>query len=361
MAQDPIPGQPAPSNVQSAAYPRINPDGTVTFRVRADAAQTVAVNLPDFGTVPLSKGEGGFWTGATATAVPAGFYYYTVNVDGFVSNDPGSQTFYGYARWGSALEVPDPAATFAATRDVPHGVVREQWYFSKSMNQWRRIRVYTPPDYDTSGGTRYPVLYLQHGNGENETSWTLQGRANFILDNLLADQRITPMIVVFENGMIPTTGAPAAGRGAGPATHAEFDAIVSRDLVPFIDATYRTQARRESRAIAGLSMGGGQAMRIGAYHLDQFASIGLFSAAVRNLDPATAYEGRLADTAAFNRQVRLLWIGVGRQDFLYDAVKATHENFEKAGIRHVWVETDGAHVWPVWRRYLADFAPLLFR
>ena len=348
--------------MQSAAYPRINADGTVTFRVRADAAHTVAVNLPDFGTVPLVKGEGGFWMGSTATAVRPGFYYYTVNVDGFVSNDPGSQTFYGYARWGSALEVPDPTATFAATRDVPHGVVREQWYFSKSMNQWRRIRVYTPPSYDTSGTMRYPVLYLQHGNGENETSWTLQGRANFILDNLLADKRIRPMIVVFENGMVPSTAAPAAGgRGGGPAAHAEFDAIVSRDLVPFIDASYRTEATRESRAIAGLSMGGGQAMRIGAYHLDMFASIGLFSPAVRNLDPATAYEGRLADAGAFNRQVRLFWIGIGRQDFLYDAVKTTHQNLEKAGIRHVWAETEGAHVWPVWRQYLADFAPLLFK
>jgi len=417
LAQTPAvsaPGTPAPSNVQGAAYPRINPDQTVTFRLRADAAQTVSVNLPDFGMVPLAKGDGGFWIGTTGKPVPPGFYYYTVNVDGFTGNDLGSQTYYGYNRYGSALEVPGPDSALWAARDVPHGVVREQYYFSKSMNEWRRIRVYTPPDYDKSGNTRYPVLYLQHGAGENETSWSHQGREGFILDNLLADKRIRPMIVVNENGVVPAatpaggaraagpapaptapvtpitapptratapaaagapagvangpvTGAPAGrgGRGGGGVmagnTFAEFDAIVSRDLIPFIDANYRTMANRASRAIAGLSMGGAQAMRLGVNHLDLFSAIGLFSPAVGNLDPATAYDGKLANAATFNKQVRLLWIGIGTEDFLYQGVKASHENLAKAGITHTWHETSGAHVWPVWRKYLAEFAPLLFR
>jgi enterochelin esterase family protein len=406
LAQAPDTGRPAPSNVQGAAYPRINADGTVTFRIRADNAHTVAVNLPDFGNVPLTKGEGGFWLGTTAAPVPPGFYYYTVNVDGFTSNDLGSQTFYGYSRYGSGLEVPGPDSALWSPRDVPHGVVREQYYFSKTMQAWRRIRVYTPPDYDTNRTARYPVLYLQHGAGENETSWTHQGHAGFILDNLLADKRIRPMIVVNENGVVPSAtpgraagpapappaapapaSPPAAGAAAGPAavpptppgaalppgraggrgatapanTFAEFDAIVSRDLVPFIDASYRTLAHRDSRAIAGLSMGGGQAMRIGLGHLDLFSAIGLFSPALRNLDPATAYEGRLKDAAAINRQLRLLWIGIGTTDFLYESVKVSHENLTRAGITHQWVETAGGHVWPVWRKYLAEFAPLLFK
>lgn len=163
-------GQPAPSNIQSGAFPRINADGTVTFRVRADEARTVSVNLPDFGTVALTKGDEGFWWGTSATPMPPGFYYYTVNVDGFASNDPGAQTYYGWNRWGSGLEVPGPQSALAQPRDVPHGVVREHWYFSKTMQQWRPIRVYTPPGYEADTALRYPVLYLQHGSGENQTS-----------------------------------------------------------------------------------------------------------------------------------------------------------------------------------------------
>jgi enterochelin esterase-like enzyme len=355
VAQAPA-GQPAPSNIQGGAFPRINADGTVTFRVRADEARTVSVNLPDFGTIALDRGDEGFWRGTTATPMAPGFYYYTVNVDGFVSNDPGSQTYYGWNRWGSALEVPGPQSALGAPRDVPHGVVREHWYFSKTMQQWRPIRVYTPPGYEADTGARYPVLYLQHGSGENQTSWTNQGRAQFILDNLLADGRIRPMIVVNENGMVP---APGGGRGGGGNTR--FDEIVVRDLVPFIDATYRTKADRESRAIAGLSMGGGQAMRIGVAHLDLFSHIGVFSSGLRNLDPATAYDGRLADASAFNGQVPLLWLGMGTEDSAYAALKATHETLEKAGIRHTWFESPGGHTWTVWRQHLVEFAPLLFR
>ncbi|MEO7192271.1 MAG: alpha/beta hydrolase-fold protein [Vicinamibacterales bacterium] len=382
LAQGAGTGQPAPSNVQGAAFPRINPDQTVTFRIRADNAQAVVVNLPDFGTVSLARGADGVWAGTTSKPVPPGFYYYTVNVDGFVSNDLGSQTFYGYGRYGSGLEVPGPDSALSSARAVPHGVVREQYYFSKTTSAWRRVRVYTPPDYDTNARARYPVLYLQHGAGENETSWSNQGHEAFILDNLLADKRIRPMIVVNENGVAlapvtapaaaspvapataPSATAPRAGgqgRSTGPNTFAEFDSIVARDLIPFVDATYRTTATRNARAIAGLSMGGAQALRLGVNHLDLFSAIGLFSPAVGNLDLATQYEGKLANAAAINRQLRLLWIGIGTEDRLYQGVKASHEALAKAGITHTWFEIPGSHVWPVWRRCLTEFAPLLFR
>jgi enterochelin esterase-like enzyme len=370
FAQAPPPGQPAPSNAPNAQYPRINPDNTVTFRIRADDAMSVRITT--LGPYDLVKGEDGFWTVTTKPLAP-GFYYYAVNVDGFTTTDPGSQAFFGYNRYGSAVEVPGSESDFFAPKDVPHGSVRQVWYFSKSTGAggaWRRVFVYTPPGYEANGNTRYPVLYLQHGAGENETSWMNQWHANFILDNAIAVGKIKPMIIVNENGLPPPGefgrgAAPAAGRGRGGALignrFAEFEAVVSNDLIPFIDRTFRTIPSRDQRALAGLSMGGAQTMRIGLDHTELFGSLGLFSPAIGNLDPAADYDGKLADAAAINKSVTLLWIGIGREDSLYAGVKASHENLEKAGIRHVWWETDGAHVWTVWRKYLLDFGSQLFR
>lgn len=354
-------GVPAPSNVPGAPFPRINADHSVTFRIKADDARKVTIANHE-----LTKGEDGYWT-YTSTPYQPGFYYYSVVVDGFTTTDPGSQTFFGYARQSSGLEIPGEESEFFAPKDVPHGAVRMQWYFSKTTGKWRRILVYTPPGYDEKTNLRYPVLYLQHGAGEDETGWSNQGHENFILDNLIAAGKAKPMIIVNENGTILSAGSGrgAAGRGGrggamigNPFT--EFDNVVSRDLIPFIDANYRTLADREHRALAGLSMGGAEAMRIGLNHLDLFARIGLFSPAIGNLDPATSYEGKLADAAAVNGQLRLLWIGIGTEDGLHDGVKASHDNLAKAGVKHVWVETGGAHTWTVWRKYLADFAPRLF-
>ena len=363
------PGRPAPSNAPNAQYPRINPDNSVTFRIRADAATSVRITI--LGPYDMVKGEDGFWTVTTKPLSP-GFHYYAVDVDGFITADPGSQAFFGYNRYGSAVEVPGPESDFFAPKDVAHGTVRQVWYFSKSTGTngaWRRVFVYTPPGYDEQRNTRYPVLYLQHGAGENETSWTNQGHANFILDNAIAAGTIKPMILVNENGLPPAgqtggraAGAPAArGRGGAMIANrfAELDAVMSRDLIPFIDRTFRTIASRDQRALAGLSMGGAQAMRIGLNHPELFASIGLFSPAIGNLDPAADYDGRLADAAAV-KSVKLLWIGIGREDPLLNGVRASHESLEKAGVRHVWSETDGGHVWTVWRKYLVDFGSRLF-
>lgn len=394
-AQTPDAGAPAPSNAPNSPFPRINPDRSATFRIRADAATTVTINIAGAQPLPMVKGDDGFWT-ATTQPLQAGFHYYSVVVDGFTGTDPGSQTFFGYNRMSSGLEVPGPESDFFAPKDVPHGVVRILWYYSKATppaGAWRRILVYTPPGYDTRTSERYPVLYLQHGAGENETGWTAQGHENFILDNLIAAGRARPMIVVNEYGgaLGPApgrAGTPAGARGApgAPATpgaaappnrgagapagrgraltdnpFTDLDAIVSRDLIPFIDATFRTRASAADRALAGLSMGGAQAMRLGVNHPELFSYIGLFSPAIANVDPAVDYNGRLADATAFNARTRLLWIGVGVEDSLLPGVRTTHENLQRAGITHVWAETPGAHVWTVWRKYLADFAPLLFR
>ena len=191
-----------------AQYPRIHPDNSVTFRIRADGAQKVTI-----GNDELVKGQDGFWT-VTTKPYSVGFHYYSVIVDGFTTTDPGSQTFFGYSRQSSAIEIPGPESDFFAPKDVPHGAVRVQWYSSKATNKWRRIFVYTPPGYDTRTNVRYPVLYLQHGMGEDETGWSNQGHENFILDNLIAGGKAKPMIVVNENGTVSGGGGTRSRRAA---------------------------------------------------------------------------------------------------------------------------------------------------
>jgi enterochelin esterase-like enzyme len=324
-------------------------------------------------TYDMQKGSDGFWE-VTTKPLPTGFYYYAVSVDGFASNDPGSRTFFAARKEVSGLEVPGPESDFFAIKDVPHGTVRIMWYPSKTTGETRRIFIYTPPGYDRST-TRYPVLYLQHGYGEDEAGWSDQGHENFILDNLIAAGKAKPMIIVNENGLPGRDFQPPSVKPGSNANSAvedlaryfmnepykSFDSVISSDLIPFIDANFRTIANRDHRAFAGLSMGGAQAFRIVLNHLDQYAYLGAFSPAIAISDTAKDYNGKLADSEKLNKQLRLLWVGIGREDFLFGPVKSSHEVLEKAGIKHVWVESSGAHVWTVWRKYLADFAPRLFQ
>jgi len=321
----------------------------------------------------MSGGTDGFWEVTTKPLLP-GFHYYAISVDGFASNDPGSRVFFAARKEVSGLEVPGPDSEFFAVKDVRHGTLRTEWYLSKTTGETRRIFVYTPPGYDNSS-LRYPVLYLQHGYGEDEAGWSDQGHENFILDNLIAAHKAKSMIIVNENGLPgpsfrppppPQSGSkpPPVGQTARffmNEKYASFDRVVSSDLISFIDANFRTMADREHRAIAGLSMGGAQALRIGLNHLDQFAYIGAFSPAIDITDATKDYDGDLANPVRLNQQLRLLWIGIGNADFLFEPVRESHETLEKAGIRHVWFESSGAHVWTVWRKYLADFAPRLFQ
>lgn len=362
------------TNIPDAEFPRINSDLSAMFRVQAGQAREMQL-LMDFGQSPydMSKGADGFWEVTTKPLLP-GFHYYAISVDGFAVNDPGSRVFFAARKEVSGLEVPSRDSDFFAIKDVPHGTVRSEWYLSKTIGETRRIFVYTPPGYDKSG-LRYPVLYLQHGYGEDEAGWSDQGHENFILDNLIAAHKAKPMIIVNENGLPgssfqPPPPPPSGSKPppVGPSArffmnerYASFDRVVSSDLISFIDANFRTKADREHRAIAGLSMGGAQALRIGLNHLDKFAYIGAFSPAIDITDTSKDYDGHLENAARLNQQLRLLWIGIGSDDFLSGAVRESHETLQKAGIRHVWVEGSGAHVWTVWRKYLADFAPRLFQ
>jgi enterochelin esterase-like enzyme len=353
--------KPATSNLPGVEYPRVHSDLRVTFRVSAPNAQKVQVvpggNDNGLGQGPfnMQRDDKGVWTVTIGPAVP-GFHYYWLQVDGFACNDPATQTFFGWNKECSGIEVPDKTLDFYDIKDVPHGEVRTHGYYSKVTGMWRRAMVYTPPDYDRNTKARYPVLYLQHGAGESERGWTSQGRANLILDNLLAEKKAPPMIVVMENGMVAPRagGSPASAKpGAGSRRNEAFGELVIQDLIPMVDATYRTIPDRTHRAIAGLSMGAGQAMQIGLGNLDKFASIGSFSGG----GPARSDPGR------FEPKPLLIWIGAGSAESIrMTSGKAAVEAMTKAGIPAVWFEAPGtSHEWQTWRKCLYDFAPRLFQ
>jgi enterochelin esterase family protein len=360
LAQD---GRPALSAIRGSQFPRLNGDGTVTFRVTAREAKQVQIAPRGRGNglgdnpLEMKREENGAWT-VTAKARP-GFHYYQLLVDGFASTDPSSRTFFGWGQESSGLEVPDPALDFYTLKQVPHGEVRICTYHAATTASPRRAFVYTPPGYDQDAARRFPVLYLQHGAGESERGWTEQGFAHVILDNLIAAQWAEPMLIVMENGYASAPTDPPPAPGARPVDR--FSELVVRDLVPFIDGKFRTKADREHRAIAGLSMGGGQAMRTGLANLDKFAWIGTFSGALRDFNLDTSYGGAFKDAAAINRQLRLLWIGCGEEDSLFAGAARIHQTLAEHKVEHVWFPGPGSHEWQVWRKHLHDFAPRLFR
>jgi enterochelin esterase-like enzyme len=373
--------RPAETNVWGAEYPRIDSTGRVEIRMKAPDATKVRVNFWSGPKLDMVKQPDGFWTVTTPPLVP-GLHYYTLILDGAEVTDLGSHAFFGGSKHASAVEIPEPGSTYYSIRDVPHGQVREVWYFSKVTGTWRHALVYTPPGYDEQTTARYPVLYLQHGGGEDETGWIRQGRANFILDNLIAEKSCKPMIVVMGYGYARRAGQAApsfAGRpfGSPEAIKAmqdmtsAFEADVTEVLIPFIDSTFRTIADRDDRAMAGLSMGGMQTFHVTLNHLDLFSHIGGFSGAAgplvlggRSLDPKSDYNGVFADPAAFAKKVHLLWLGIGTKEpeRMLEGIRRLHASLTEAKIEHVYYESpDTDHEWQTWRRSLKDFAPRLFR
>ena len=358
---------PAPSNLPGADYPRIAPDLTVTFRLKAPNAKQVKLE-GGAGLVKepleLARSEDGVWTVTTPPAVP-GFHYYWFMVDGLRVNDPSSYSWFGWGRETSGIEIPESGVDLYAAKEVPHGEVRAHWYSSKITGRWRKAHVYTPPEYDRKTRARFPVLYLQHGAGENERGWVEQGRAGFILDNLIAAGRAKPMIVVVDTGYAAYawTNQPASTNRATAAT-AAFEEVMLKELIPTIDTHYRTLSECRHRAMAGLSMGSMQTLNLTLRHLDQFAWIGAMSGPPRQgFDVATAYDGVFRDAAAFNKKVKLLWLGAGTAEARFHTnTVAIHEALNRAGIKNVFYSSPGTdHEWQTWRRSLHDFAPRLFR
>ena len=376
-AQDEGGFEPASTNVWGAAYPRVNPEGRVQLRLKAPDATSVRANFWSGPKVDMEKQEDGFWTVTTPALVP-GLHYYTFIVDGAEVSDPGSHAFFGGSKHASAVEIPEPGSSYYSIREVPHGQVREVWYDSEVTGTWRHALVYLPPGYDTQPDVRYPVLYLQHGGGEDETGWIRQGRANFILDNLIADGEARPMIVVMAYGYARAAGQePPSAAEVPPADRwkaiqnmfSVFEDDMTRALIPYIDGTFRTLKGREHRALAGLSMGGMQAFQIGLNRLDLFSYIGGFSGASlpgpdQGFDPGTSYDGVFADPDEFASKVRLLWIGIGTEEpeRMREGLHGLHQALSEAKIQHVFYESPGTdHEWQTWRRDLKDFAPRLFQ
>ena len=372
--------QPASTNVWGAKYPSVDSTGRVQIRVKAPDATKVRANFWSGPKIDMAKQEDGFWTVITPPLVP-GLHYYTLIIDGAEVSDTGSQAFFGGGKYASAVEVPEPGSTYYLPEDVPHGKVREVWYNSKVTGTWRHALVYTPPNYDAQIKTRYPVLYLQHGGGEDETGWTRQGRANFILDNLIAAGKSKPMIIVMAYGYAKRVGYVEPDLTGKPFGSPEmmkamqdmasaFEDDLTQVLIPYVDSNFRTIADRDHRAMAGLSMGGMQTFQVTFDHLDMFSYIGGFSGAAgplvlgnRSLDVKTDLNGALADPTAFAKRVHLLWLGVGTKEppMMLAGIQRLHTSLAEAKVAHVYYESPGTdHEWQTWRRDLNDFAPRLF-
>ena len=331
--------------------PEIHPDGKVTFRLAAPNATDVRVSgdfLP--AAQPLQKDEKGLWT-VTVGPVKPELYTFQVSVNG-VSAVRGS------------LNIPGPAPMFYDMRSVPHGGVDQRWYTSKVTQLTRRVFVYTPPDYARSSA-RYPVLYLLHGAGGDESGWSENGRVNLILDNLIADGKLKPLVVVMPFGnAYPPSSPLSEGADAMRRQRDGFQRDLIEDLIPFIQTNFRVYSDREHRAIAGLSLGGAQALGIGLSHTDLFSRVAGFSPAMGAVTSPQAggldFKPLLADSKQVNNRVALLWVGCGTEDTLFASVKEFAGQIQASGVKHTFKVTEGAHTWHVWRRYLSEVAPQLF-
>ncbi len=348
--------QPRPPAVQS---PEVHADRTVTFRLLSPQASDVKLT-GDLVKSPLAleRDSKGIWT-LTIGPLRPDLYSYRFSVDGVSTTDPANQ-----GRPAAMFSVPGDTSAPYDLRPVPHGELHERLYTSKSLDTVRRLFIYTPPDYD-SATSRYPVLYLLHGAGSDESSWSESGRVNLILDNLIADGKLKPLIVVMPYGYAYPPSSPlAAGTDAMKRQRAGFNRDLIDDVIPLVQKDYRVYKDREHRAIAGLSLGGAQALGMGLSHPEVFSRVAGFSPALGAVTSPEAggldFKQLLADSKKVNAQYKLLWIGCGADDTLFKSVQSFSQMLDDTGVKHFFRETDGAHTWLNWRRYLAEVAPQLF-
>ncbi len=346
--------------------PEVHPDGKVTFRLRATKAEKVVLSSGEMqpilktGTTELTKGDNGVWS-ATVGPLAPGIYDYTFNVDGVTMTDPSSRDVFGN-RQGSRgfVEVPGPRGQprLDEWRNVPHGTVSIHWYDSTASGGRRRLHVYTPPGYGKDPERKYPVLYLLHGSGDNDSHWMHIGRANVIADNLIAEGKAVPMLIVMPDGHVRERPAGEVSEKTRDELRHAFEKDLLENVIPLIESTYRVRTDSAGRAITGLSMGSAQALQVGLGHPDRFAWIGGFSGAINRDSPVLA--GLKADPAKANSQIKLLWLGIGKEDVGLKRKQELAATLKEMGIRNEYHETEGAHRWSVWRQYLGDFLPRLF-
>jgi len=370
-----------PTTQPEHKFPQVNSEGRVRVNISAPLALKVQL---DIGGVKydLIKDDKGIWTGESAPQ-DAGFHYYQLNIDGASVPDPGSLYYYGASRWGSGIEIPAKDQDFYALKNVPHGQLRENQYFSKTTNSVRRVYIYTPPGYDKDSN-KYPVLYLQHGMGENETGWGNQGHTNLILDNLIAEGKSLPFIIVMENSSVNFGGAQRGPKPTGASTAppsatspektapfanasrpggpmggmnvaGKFERILLDDLIPYIESNYRVIPDQAHRAMAGLSMGGMQTHSIVVANPDKFSYVGMFSS-------GTFSPTEIKDIDSFKKKVKVVFMSFGGKEGGSSRIGAAAEEWTNVGINGIsYISPETAHEWQSWRRSLHEFAPLLFK
>ena len=349
----------APASTAPVDAPQVGRDRTVTFHLRAPAASKVEIAIVPDPPKSMVKGSDGVWSITVGPLEPE-IYRYRFLVDGFAVPDT-SNSDINVVRTGvdNNIDVPGVPPRFDQLQEAPQGTLHIRDYASKTFNARRRLVVYVPPEYDSEPGRRFPVLYLRHGNGDLETGWSSIGRAGVILDNLLVQRKATAMIIVMPNGY-----PGLLGEGTTDAAIVETGKELMNDIIPFVEKNYRVLADRESRAIAGLSMGGGQAFLTGLQNLDKFAWVAEFSSgriSDKNFDFEKAVPGFLSNATASNRQLRLLFLSCGTEDPRYPGQLDLVDALKKHNIRYEWFSTPGAHEWKVWRHSLAELLPKLFQ
>ena len=352
------------TNINRSGYPRVLTDNSVMFRVVAPQAQNVQIDL--CGTkYDMQKSEDGTWTVTTKSQVP-GFHYYFLIVDGVSVADPASQSFYGCGRWSSAIEIPEEGMDDFEVKAVPHGEVRTVHYYSNVDKTWRPLMVYTPAGYNESHQD-YPVVYIQHGGGEDHRGWMEQGRTAQIMDNLIAAGKAVPMIIVSSNSNVHARNGGFGGGYSWQGMQA-FRSELLENVIPFVEKNYRVKKDRKSRAMCGLSMGGGQSFYIGLRDPEVFANVGVFStgmfggiAGASNFNLEAEVPGMLTDTKTFNERFDVFFMSCGEQDPRIDYTRNIVKKMHDGGVEVHFNSYPGDHEWQVWRKSLHEFTQYLFR
>jgi enterochelin esterase-like enzyme len=356
----PVAGAPAPSNVRNAAYPQITADSRVIFNIKAPEAKKVQIDLGK--KYDLIKDTAGFWK-ITTDSISEGFHYYSLLIDGVAVADPASETFYGMGRMASGIEIPFAGGGYYATRNVPHGDIRIKKYFSRVTNSWRQLYIYTPPDYDSNATAKYPVLYILHGGGEDQRGWATQGKTDLILDNLIAEKKAKPMLVVMPDANIGSGGFSSDGVENSLKM---FEREMKQTVIPFVEKNFRTMNDANSRALAGLSMGGLHTLYTGINNTEMFSSLGVFSSGwiipMLNTTAEVQYSFMAKNADKINSNLKNLWVAMGgKEDIAYNNCQIMMKKFDEMGIKYSYNEYPGGHTWPVWRNNLYNFAQVLFK
>ena len=356
----PVVGAPASTNVRGAGYPQILADHRVIFRIKAPGAQKVQIDLGR--KYDMLKDSSGYWN-VTTDSISEGFHYYSLIIDGVAVADPASETFYGMGRMASGIEIPFVGDRYYELNNVPHGEIRIRNYFSTVTNSWRQMYIYTPPGYDSAIETKYSVLYILHGGGEDERGWARQGKANLILDNLIAEGKAKPMLIVMPDANIGTGGFSADAIENGMK---KFESEMKKAIIPFVEKNYRAKTDAKSRALAGLSLGGIHTLYTGINNTDMFSYLGVFSSGwiipMMNKTADAEYTFMKENADKINNNLKLFWLSEGGpEDIAYKNGQIMLGKLDELKIKHTYYEYPGGHTWPVWRNDLYHFAQLLFK